>query len=357
MTPRPHVLLTFYDLGLGGIQTKIISLAHILVRRNVKVSLLLGHRTSFDRTNELPPQVRVYTVPSVFPAFLGRRYFYALYLFLVFLRPSVAFLSLEHMSSNILLMLRYLPLSSSRIVVNMDLYLKPVQRLSNARLAALFHQAFMVLAVSHDVFRDLKKRVGLDTPPLIHIPNWTDIPPQLLTSSKNIECVFAGRFDAQKQPLLYPRFIRLLKDKAVHVSLHMYGSGSLEQELQTSIHSLNVQKEVHIYPPSHNLSSILQKAKFLLLFSDYEGLPFVALEAMKYGCVLVVLDRPGMRDIIIPGTTGLQAQSIEELVPLFCQLRQNSKLYHRYQRNAFRLLQKRFSVQNGEKLADILCLS
>src|SRR5471030_461247 len=90
------IFLPFYNLGLGGVQTKIIDLANTLVKsKKYRVIVYLEKKETFDRCDELDPRVKIIFCPQLLPQFIKRRYYYVLLLLIYWYRPFSIFVSLE----------------------------------------------------------------------------------------------------------------------------------------------------------------------------------------------------------------------------------------------------------------------
>jgi len=89
-------------------------------------------------------------------------------------------------------------------------------------------------------------------------------------------------------------------------NLRIFGDGQLESSLKQQILRLGIQDSVSILPPSKQIFKEYANSAFLVMSSDYEGLPMVLIEAMSVGLPVVSFDfKCGPRDIIKDGKNGL----------------------------------------------------
>lgn len=349
------IFIPFDDLGLGGVQTKIIDLANTLAKqKNTRVIIFLKHKTSFSRAGLLSGVITVWYCPWISKNFWKSRYYYFVVFLLFVLRPQATYISLEKTSVFVLRALRLLPWITTRIVINVDTYPAMDQLASVKVLHSLYNQAHAVIAPSQDTFRDLNERLKICSPPLIYIPNWYSGAVLTQVLSKTSDAVFAGRFDHQKQPDLCVQAIGELKKRGLIWNLDMYGEGPLQQEMSDLIRHQKLTTYVHIHVPIYSISPILRRTRFLFLFSRYEGLPLIALEAMACGCVIVAFNAPGVRNIVYDQKTGICKNSLNDIVKALEYVDSNKKLYHQMQKNALVLLQRNFSQKNRSRIMKLL---
>ncbi len=349
---RKKIVFSFYNLGLGGIQTKIIDLANELSKDTSYTTIVyLQEKTNFDRSYLLHKNVHVLYCPTIFPKFIKNRYHYLLCFLIIGLRPLTLFTSLEETSLFAIKHIKKFNLST-KIIVNIDTFFKAEQKRKSTDIKKIFNQADIVLAVSQASYTDLKDRVGVSVPPLSYIPNWTlggsTKGKKFYTHKKDI--LFLGRFEDQKNPLLILKFAQLLKRNRVATHIHMYGSGSLESKLKQKIDSMQLEKYITIHPISHQPKELIKKSKYIIVTSKYEGLSFSMLEAMSLGTVMLTLNAPGVSELIVNGSNGCIQDSAENLFEQFLKVEEDTHLYRKLQKNAFILQQKEFGKNTMMKL-------
>jgi len=118
----------------------------------------------------------------------------------------------------------------------------------------------------------------------------------------HINLVYIGRIeDSQKGVFLLPEIARQLKENKIDFTLEIIGDGPSLQILNERIISLNVGKIVKLRGalPHEAALKILEESHFLLMPSNYEGMPVVLLEAMSSGLIPIVSYLPGHTDICV----------------------------------------------------------
>lgn len=141
--------------------------------------------------------------------------------------------------------------------------------------------------------------------------------PEVIDSSIRREnrIISVGRLHPQKR---YDRLIDAfaqISPKHPEWHLDIFGGGDLLETLTRRIAQAGLEGKVDIHRPTSTIFSEYMKSQFLVMSSDYEGLPLVLLEAMACGLPVVSTNCPfGPADIIDDGVTGiLSDMSIEDL--------------------------------------------
>lgn len=360
-TKMPRIFIAFDDLGLGGVQTKMIGVANQLAKSSSnKVVFFIKNSTTFDKSAQLNKKVTLLVTPQMFPSIIKARYYYLILLILVMWQPHSILVSLEKTSLWVLKLKKWWSIwgvIKTKVIINIDIYLKTVQIAKTGEILTFFSQADHVVAVSSDTYLDLKSRVKIPSPPLELIPNWTAIsaqslPPQQL--KRPVDFLFAGRLTDQKQPLELIAFMLAVKKHRETAKLHVYGNGELEETFKNRIAQYKLDTMVSCFPPTQKIDQKLKKTTYLILLSKYEGLPFIALEAMKAGCIILCLDNPGLRDIVDDDTTGFRKKTVSELVFAWASLEHNHKKIASMQKAAFKKVTSEFSLINQTKFCQLL---
>jgi glycosyltransferase involved in cell wall biosynthesis len=121
--------------------------------------------------------------------------------------------------------------------------------------------------------------------------------------------VFVGRLVNDKRPFLALRAFQLLRERFEHATLDVLGDGYLRASIQDAA-APGV--TVHGYVDDVEKSRFLAESTLLLVTSLREGWGIVVSEAGAHGVPVVGVDRPGLRDSIVDGVTGLLTQDSPE---------------------------------------------
>jgi len=365
-TEKKRVFFVFSNLSLGGVQTKMIHLANALVAQGVDCWIFLEERGKYSRSNLLDKRVKVIASLNIKVfnkrPFRGWRFMFLVSLFVVFLRPRSLFVSLAPLATHLMFfLLKLYPPLASRVVVNEDTF--PGYEYEGARHASLRRQIMTyyprskrVIAVSQSTYNNLREQFGISSPPLTLLPNWTNFSSASSPSgkSRDIDLLYAGRLDAQKQPEVLVDVLAGIFKKRPQTTVRVHGDGEKLNEFTQCLKTLKIHTKVLVLPPTEDIEVVLMRSKILLFTSRYEGLPFVGVEAMKAGAVVACLDAPGLRDLVRDGRTGVMKRDVSVLVENIARLLDSPAALGRMQRAAFGYAKDVFSERNEERLIQMM---
>jgi glycosyltransferase involved in cell wall biosynthesis len=118
--------------------------------------------------------------------------------------------------------------------------------------------------------------------------------------------VFIGRLTGQKN--LFNLFDAVSKTSFI---LDIYGRGELRNELAQKAKELNIQVNFMGVVPNKELPAILNRYRYYIIPSLYEGMPKTLLEAMACGLVCIGTDITGINELIIDGVNGWLAKTTD----------------------------------------------
>lgn len=107
---------------------------------------------------------------------------------------------------------------------------------------------------------------------------------------KNI--IMVGRYEPQKNHLLAMKAFSMIANEFPTENLVCYGDGSLKEQLNTYINSVDLTKRIKLNPVTDDVPKVLSEAKIFVLSSDFEGMPNALMEAMASGVPCISTDCP-----------------------------------------------------------------
>lgn len=149
-----------------------------------------------------------------------------------------------------------------------------------------------------------------------YIPNGIPIPPPqsepisseldaILNKENTVKIAIVGALEPIKNPeIIVDLAIKVEREPLKkNLAFIVIGTGPLLKKLKKRVttHKLN---NIHFIGQQSNVPSILSKCDALLHNAQYEGLPYVILEAMSVKCPIIASDVPGNTDIITHEKTG-----------------------------------------------------
>lgn len=118
--------------------------------------------------------------------------------------------------------------------------------------------------------------------------------------------IFVSRLNLQKNLF---SLIEAVSD--YNLTLDIYGNGELYSELLAQAKKLNAKVNFMGIVPNNELPNILNRYRYYILPSFYEGMPKSLLEALACGLVCIGTDVEGINDIIEDGVSGYLAKSTQ----------------------------------------------
>lgn len=119
------------------------------------------------------------------------------------------------------------------------------------------------------------------------------LPNLLKRRSNEIRITFIGRMERQKRPRLFvlsaAQIKKSVQKAGMQTRFRMQGDGSQLQKTVQLAH-LNKALAIEFIPANADVKALLSDSDFLLMPSENEGVPLVAYEALKYGCIPLLSD-------------------------------------------------------------------
>lgn len=131
--------------------------------------------------------------------------------------------------------------------------------------------------------------------------------PEIYAGQRKHTVIAAGRLEEQKNHVsLFYAFQKFLRKYPDYI-LHLYGEGSLEQELKNLADKLEISGRIVFEGFHRDILNEIRDAGMYVLSSDYEGISNSLLEAMGMGMPVISTDCPcgGSRMCIQDGVNGL----------------------------------------------------
>lgn len=126
------------------------------------------------------------------------------------------------------------------------------------------------------------------------------------SNNKICKVVTLGRLEKQKNhKMLINAFSNIVLEHK-DLELHIYGEGSLYNELDDLISQLSLTDKVFLKGRTNNVASALCNSDLFVLSSNYEGMPNALMEAMAIGLPCISTNCPtGPSELISTGEDGL----------------------------------------------------
>ena len=116
------------------------------------------------------------------------------------------------------------------------------------------------------------------------------------------------RCSAEKRPLLWLDAAALIARERPAVRFMVFGEGPLRSEMQRRIDTSGFADRFRFLPPTADVALALSAFDLLLLTSEWEGTPNVAIEAQAVDTPVVLTGGGGAREAIKEGSTGIYVE-------------------------------------------------
>lgn len=163
-----------------------------------------------------------------------------------------------------------------------------------------------IVAVSDEMHISLGEKFGFERVKKIY--NGVDIdglmarlkPAEFKVADPNaVHIGIVGRLEAVKRIDLFLRIAQLLIERGMEVlwHFHIVGDGSQGDEMKALAKQLGVSDYVTFHGHQNDIASIISSLEAVVMCSDHEGMPMVALETIALNTKLVAHDVGGLRSL------------------------------------------------------------
>jgi glycosyltransferase involved in cell wall biosynthesis len=119
------------------------------------------------------------------------------------------------------------------------------------------------------------------------------------------------RFSAEKRPLLWIKVAAEIARQRPDARFLLFGEGPVREAMQRAIDEHGLVTRLHLLPPTRHSTLALAAFDVLLLTSQWEGTPNVAIEAQAVGTPVVLTGGGGASEAILDGETGVYVPTPE----------------------------------------------
>jgi glycosyltransferase involved in cell wall biosynthesis len=315
----PHVALFLRYFGGGGADLAMAYLARGFLDKGLKVDFLLS-QPGGSHQRKIPSEVRIIDLGG----FSNLTTLRGLFHYLRKEKPKVL-LSALHFNNEIAVVAKYLAGASTRVVVceqntlskrsqNETQFLK---RITPLLAKMTYPGADSIVAVSQGVAQDLANVTGLPLEKFQVIYN-PAVTPELLEKAKEPldhpwfaegeppVILGVGKLEAQKDfPTLIRAFAMVRKACKARLMILGWGPDANRIALETLAQELGIQEDVCLAGYVNNPYAYMARSAVFALSSQWEGLPFVLVEAMAVGTPVVATNcESGPSEVLDNGRYG-----------------------------------------------------
>lgn len=353
------LFIIFIDLGIGGVQRKIVDIVNYLgiSRKDLKIHLLLRKKTNFNLTPEIKNKnvkILYYTdyfkkrIPFFFPFFV---------LFKTYqLKPQaiLAFLDLPSLTAVLSKLVFFW--RKIKVALSEDHYTSSVVpqfkfgRLRELLIKIFYPGADVIFTCSKANKRDLVRSYGLSVKKIKIITNWTSLVKtrKLKKQKKKYDFLYAGRLEKVKRIDYLLQLLNLVKKKKKDIKLCLVGEGKDKHRLKNLVIKYDLQQNVIFKPATRKISLYYQQSKIFVFTAQRraDGFPLVILEAMALKTPILTTNFAGAKEFLQGNINCLFINSKKEFADKALLLLENERLRARLIRKAYQTVLQNHSPEN-----------
>lgn len=162
-----------------------------------------------------------------------------------------------------------------------------------------------MVAMSSGLAADARRSLGRNIPCAVIASGILDALPPPTESARNEWQIFAaGRLEPQKNFSLLLKAVAQLGDLPITVKIA--GDGSLREQLHREAAALGIEDRVTFLGLLSDVKPLMAQSELVVLPSDFEGYPAVAVEALAHGAFVIARDcSPAIHEILRDREVGV----------------------------------------------------
>lgn len=212
----------------------------------------------------------------------------------------------------------------------------------------VYNRYHKIICVSDRVRESLIEWIPIIKSKVVVINNGVPI----LNNSVNVkqnkiyDILFMGRLEKIKGLDVLLNAMKIIVEKSYNLKLAIVGHGSLKNYLVNLTKMLKIENNIIFINSVHNIKSIMEISKLLVLPSKYEGLPMIVLEAMSNNIPVISTKVGGITELIKDKYNGIlvEPNNPEDLANAILTLLYDERLYNFIKKNAFETVKKYYNI-------------
>lgn len=366
--PEPkskRLLIFFYDLGIGGIQRRLVDIIEYLQSesegKRVKVTLYIKSYSGNRHNQEYIQRIETSGARIIYrPRWTAGPFRIGTFSHIIWttfrVRPDVIMTHLRLLSVGMVIINKLFWWRKTAVVLNEGIL--PSEHLSDEipkwrrgywgyLMKWAYSRADRIIVPTRAVKRDLINTFQIPSPHITIARHWTlaDRSKKQVFRKKTdrYHLIYIGRLEPQKNISWLIDAVRILQKKHPSLRACIVGTGSLKGQLQKEARKKTA-GAVEFVGMRQDVMPYLERSKIFILTSLYEGMPIALLEAKSVGIPAVISNFQGADEVVNDGKDGFICQSKKEFIELIHTLIIDEPLRKRLGKHAKIRAEREFGV-------------
>lgn len=286
---QKKIVIVFNSLDIGGIETKITDIcSYYSGNSSISVFLLLKNKQGL-LLNKISKNIHILS-PQITSIFKIKTILFPFWLSAIFrkIKPNLI-ISFGNYSSICSVIGNFFSQSKSNIIISEDssidqqIKMDKFSFIRKKLIKLTYPLSQKIIVLSSTGKKKLISIVPSTKNKIVIRKNW--LPLKFIQNKsktkfkKDIDILFLGRFEPQKNPLKFIEIIKHTIKKLPNLKAVMVGEGSLKKEIIDLIIKNNLQKNIVVKSATTKNIEYFKKSRIFLLTSIHEGFPLTILEA------------------------------------------------------------------------------
>jgi glycosyltransferase involved in cell wall biosynthesis len=348
-------LIVFHDMGLGGIQKKIIDISKYILQNypDIEIHLCLRRKIGLF-LDDIPPNVKIIAPRRPLYRLGGIRFAFFLIKEIFIFDPTHILTFMDFSAIPTFVSLNFLFWKKPIVTIGediltskylSDLYDPHQASIKRSLIKKYYPQAHKILLQTPIQKTDMEHILeDPNSPKIIATPNWLPLDyPATFIVKKDIDILFVGRVAAQKN---LTKFVNIIKDVVkTKPSLRVVIAGDGEERLKIKqlITRSKLNKNIKMVGLTTTPQKFYLRAKMFLLTSDYEGFPLTLMEAISSDCYPICQNLPELNIFFEKFKNQILFKQPSQAIKLILSSK-NPAIINYYQRKLIRLQQKNIKL-------------